>query len=50
VKAGVKKLAYIAPPELLDQMRSGTDEYRDRRGFEEAYFTSEAEALGWLDT
>jgi len=48
VKAGVKKLAYIAPPGLLEQMMSGKDEYKDKRGFDEAYFGSEAEALGWL--
>jgi hypothetical protein len=48
VKAGVKKLAYLAAPGMIDQMRSAPDEFRDRRGFEEAYFATEAEALGWL--
>jgi hypothetical protein len=48
VKAGVKRLAYLAPPGMIDQMRSAPDEYRDRRGFEEAYFASEGEALAWL--
>jgi hypothetical protein len=48
VKAGVKKLAYIAPPGLLERMKSAPDEYKDRRGFPEGYFGNEAEALGWL--
>ena len=48
VKAGVKKLAYIAPAAMLERMTSGVDEYKDRRGFAEGYFASEAEALDWL--
>src|SRR5258708_84149 len=35
VKAGVKKLAYIAPPGMLEKMMSGKDEYKHKRGFEE---------------
>jgi hypothetical protein len=50
VKAGVKKLAYIAPPGMLERMMSGTDEYKNKRGFEEGYFGSEAEALSWLSS
>ncbi len=50
VKAGVKKLAYIAPPGMLERMMSGTDEYKHKRGFKEGYFGSEAEALGWLSS
>jgi hypothetical protein len=48
VKAGVKKLAYLAALGMIDQMKSAPDEFRDRRGFEEAYFATEAEALDWL--
>jgi hypothetical protein len=48
VKAGVRKLAYIAPPGLLERMKSAPDEYKHKRGFEEGYFGSEAEALAWL--
>ena len=48
VKAGVKKLAYIAPPAMLERMTSGVDEYKDKRGFAEGYFPGEAEALDWL--
>jgi len=46
----VRKLAYITPPGMLEKMMSGTDEYKRKRGFEEGYFGSEAEALGWLSS
>lgn len=48
VKAGVRKLAYVAPAAMLERMTSGVDEYRDKRGFAEGYFATEAEALAWL--
>jgi hypothetical protein len=31
-------------------MKSAVDEYKDRRGFQEGYFGSEAEALGWVSS
>ncbi len=48
VKARVKRLVYIAPPGLLERMKSAPDEWKHKRGFEENYFGSEAEALKWL--
>jgi hypothetical protein len=50
VKAGVKKLVYIAPPGLLERMKSAPDPNKHRRGFAEDYFGSEGEALKWLSS
>ena len=45
-KAGVKKFAYVAPAGMLETMKGAMHERK--RGFEEAYFGSEREALDWL--
>jgi hypothetical protein len=46
VKAGIRRFAYLATPEVRAAMARGAP--AAARGFEEGYFDDEAQALGWL--
>ncbi len=46
VRAGIRKFAYLAPPGLVEQMKSSMQGVQ--RGFAEDYFDEEAKAIAWL--